>query len=211
MNSSSFKFVRIALCLAVVASYGCVDELGPEAATFEVKVGHELELPTADERLFTDDFELIWSVREAPAASLSSVEAGGLGAAVFLTDTRGSYVIDRVVKSGVSELWTHRYFIEAINDAPVAALEGEEFGRVDEPMVIDASGSTDTETTELEYSWRVLSRPQGSQAGFGDSEAVVVTFIPDVAGIYKIELAVFDGELWSEEDAHFEFLARIAF
>ncbi len=83
----------------------------------------------------------------------------------------------------------------ANNQRPVVQLTGPETtlkrGR---QVVLDASTSFDPEGESLTYSWRVLSRPEGSSMSLGDVSAPQLALTPDVAGSYDVEVLVSDGQ-----------------
>ena len=66
---------------------------------------------------------------------------------------------------------------------------------VDSVITLDASGSNDPDGDELDYLWRILSRPLDSIAVLGDPIAMTTEFTADQPGAYELQLAVYDGTL----------------
>jgi hypothetical protein len=62
---------------------------------------------------------------------------------------------------------------------------------VEDIVILDGAGSADPEGDPLAFEW-VLSAPARSRAVLDDSTAGLVTFVPDVAGSYRVELVVSD-------------------
>ncbi len=198
MNSRS----AIALCLAYPCALGaCGRDLDPVAVAIEIPVGDELRLPLSEERHYVDDLAETWDLVQEPEGSHGTISSTGVDQYIFSTDTRGEYIVDRRTATGVSERWTHRFYIYATNRAPEAIIEGENRGRVGVAHVLDASASNDSETLSLEYSWRLTFRPEDSDATLSDTSSPTVTLLPDKPGRYEVEVGVFDGEVWSAEDS----------
>ncbi len=67
-------------------------------------------------------------------------------------------------------------------------------------VLLDGSGSTDTDGDSLSYQWGILDVPVGSVAVLLADDTVNPTFTPDLAGTYLIGLIVSDGEDDSTQD-----------
>lgn len=68
---------------------------------------------------------------------------------------------------------------------------------IGETATFEGSSSTSPEQRIQGYQWRLALRPSASTIALTDADQETLTFVPDVAGRYKIELRVFDGQLWS--------------
>ena len=74
---------------------------------------------------------------------------------------------------------------------PVARIADVADAPLGQPLVLDGtqSYSFDTET-QLSYDWSLLHRPAGSSAGLGATLAPQAEFVPDVPGLYVVQLRV---------------------
>jgi len=82
------------------------------------------------------------------------------------------------------------------NGPPEAILGRRTETEVGRAVAIDGSLSGDPEGQELSYAWQLRERPEGSQAALA-GEAASATLTPDRPGVYRVELRVGDGRLWS--------------
>lgn len=64
---------------------------------------------------------------------------------------------------------------------------------VGETVRLDGSSSSDPDGDPLSFRWRFLSRPPDSEAELADLRAAQTSFVPDVPGVFELELAVEDG------------------
>lgn len=115
-------------------------------------------------------------------------------------DRRGLYVIDRWIRSGLSERLTHHIIVTVTGTPPIARITGATFVAVGTATHLDATLSESLEDRSLSYRWQLITRPATSQATLPPSEieASTVTLVPDTPGTYGVQLRVFDGELWSD-------------
>ena len=69
-------------------------------------------------------------------------------------------------------------------------------GKAGEELEIDGTRSNDPDGQRLHFRWRVVERPPGSVASVLGDNRGAARFKPDRAGVYRVELEVFDGRLW---------------
>ncbi len=103
---------------------------------------------------------------------------------------------------------THRFQVEVAGIPPVAAPQSETTAvALGSSVVIDGSASMSPEGRDLTYHWRLAAHPMGSETVV-DQAGAQTSFVPDVAGGYRVELSVSDGELWNDEPASLTFNAN---
>ena len=61
-------------------------------------------------------------------------------------------------------------------------------------VTLDGSGSSDPDGTDLQFSWTFVQRPAGSNAPLSGANTAAPSFTPDLVGMYRVELAVSDGQ-----------------
>jgi uncharacterized repeat protein (TIGR01451 family) len=100
-----------------------------------------------------------------------------------------------------SNVATATILVNRINDPPVAVAAGPaQPVNVGDTVQLDGSGSYDVDKDPLTYSWSFFSIPAGSSAVLMNPAAPNPTFVPDVAGIYEVQLVVNDGQVDSAPD-----------
>jgi hypothetical protein len=78
------------------------------------------------------------------------------------------------------------------NQPPIANAGPDRTVRVGETVTLDGGQSRDPEGQPLRYQWRIVTAPEGSTATLTGADALRATFIPDVVGVYIVELVVRD-------------------
>ena len=85
--------------------------------------------------------------------------------------------------------------VNACNVAPVANPGGAQNVLVSTTITLDGNGSSDQNGNPLTYVWEFVSKPAGSVAILASSTSAKATFVPDLAGIYLVNLTVNDGKV----------------
>jgi len=81
----------------------------------------------------------------------------------------------------------------AEDNKPVAVIDGILNVTVGKTVYLDGTLSSDPGGANLDYSWTLLSSPNGSQAIISSSSDPQASFTADVAGTYKVKLIVTNG------------------
>lgn len=151
---------------------------------------------------------LAWSWTLAARPDTSTLTTSDLTAtdaeACFVPDAPGLFTLALVVSSGgrTSAPDYVDVTIGSTNQPPLAAFEA-----LNEDscafVALDGSASVDPDGDALSHRWHLLLRPPGSQTplgtdAFDDATSATPTFYADTEGEYVVQLAVFDGESWSE-------------
>ena len=87
------------------------------------------------------------------------------------------------------------------NTAPVADAGEDLKGKINSVIILDGSGSRDTDGDTITYDWTLMSAPTGSAATLSDADTDSPTLIPDVGGLYVASLVVNDGKVDSSSDS----------
>lgn len=183
---------RLLLLLAVLVA--CTDD--PLVVDVQATAREAVQLSPQAERLPDEEATYRWELIQAPEGSTQDIMSTSQ-AMVFTPDLRGIYVVDRWLAYGVSERLTHRFVVQVAGTAPLAAVAPAPTATVGTGTVLDGRASRSAEGRDLVFRWRLAARPLGSNATITAPDAALAELTPDVAGSYKAELSVFDGELWS--------------
>jgi len=84
------------------------------------------------------------------------------------------------------------------NDKPIAVIDGSGNVLLGQQVYLNGNLSSDPNGDSLSYRWTLVSKPEGSIVVGGSRTEAAFSGTPDVAGEYKIELIVNDGQLDSD-------------
>ncbi len=87
------------------------------------------------------------------------------------------------------------------NTPPVAVAGTDQNVSTGTSVKLDGSGSYDDDNDPVTYQWKIISKPEGSDAELSDTTDVKPKFTADYDGVYIVELIVSDGELESSGDS----------
>ena len=147
-----------------------------------------------------DPLTFRWSFLRKPAGSAATLTAGTSVSPRFTPDVDGVYEIQLIVRDGQVDSAPDTVIITTGNAPPVADAGDDQTAVVNQLVTLDGSGSSDINGDPLTYSWSFVSRPTGSNSTLSSSTAVMPTFTPDRAGIYRLRLIVNDGQVDSAPD-----------
>ncbi len=148
-----------------------------------------------------------WILATRPGGStLGTFDLSGADSAqaCLVPDAPGLYTVGLVVDAGARTSAPDyvNVTVGSTNQPPVAspAVLNEESCST---VTLDGAASTDPDGDSLAFQWHILLRPAGSSTplgtqAFDDPTAAAPSFYADVEGEYLVQLAVFDGEAWSE-------------
>jgi hypothetical protein len=116
----------------------------------------------------------------------------------FVADVYGTYVVQLVVSDNWSSSTPDTVTISFENLPPVASAGLSRSVDVGTTVSLDGSGSSDPNGDAIAYAWMLVSFPSGSTATLANPTSVAPSFIPDLEGLYVVQLIVNDGLLASQ-------------
>jgi len=137
-----------------------------------------------------------WSVSESPDGVVVAPLEAQTATISVSPPTRGVYVYDRWFVANTSEQLSYHVVVTVTGAPPTARVGGPMMIAIGDAATFEGGSSSSVDARIERYQWRLAIRPEVSTATLTDAGQETLTFIPDVAGKFKIELRVFDGQLW---------------
>ncbi|MEP4627159.1 MAG: collagen-binding domain-containing protein [Tateyamaria sp.] len=128
-----------------------------------------------------------------PVGANATLQADELGIITFVADLAGDYIVGINVTDGTNVSRDQVLIsVDAGNVRPVARIENvaATLGALTQ---LDGTQSFDLDGDLIGYEWSILSAPNGSTSALGGSDGPYANLIPDVPGLYVVQLAVDDG------------------
>ena len=145
-----------------------------------------------------DPISFAWSLTTLPPGSTAAITpADGVSPRV-IPDLAGTYIAQLIVSDGqLSSLpATVVITVSAANRKPVAVAEAiPTQTTVGSAVLLKGSASSDPDGDPLTWSWSIALRPGGSNASIASPSGAETSFVPDVPGVYTIQLVVRDGKV----------------
>jgi hypothetical protein len=149
-----------------------------------------------------DDIQFAWTLEQVPAGSTAALANATTATPSLYADVQGDYAARLTVTDSMDASSEDTVTASFNNLPPVADAGTSGSALVGDTVTLDGSGSYDPNDPDginpLNYQWRFVSVPNGSTTAITPVDAVMASFVPDVHGLYIIELVVNDGELDSE-------------
>lgn len=147
-----------------------------------------------------DSLSYNWTIIAKPAGSLAVLSDAAAVRPSIVIDSPGEYTVELVVSDGQCESNADTVVLSTLNTCPVADAGPDQSLHIGETVVLDGGASSDVDGDQLEYQWSIAAAPEGSTATLSASTGQTVSFTPDVAGEYSVELRVNDDECQSNPD-----------
>lgn len=143
-----------------------------------------------------------WSIIDQPAGSNLVLQNDTTVSPTFVPELEGDYTFELIVNDGILESEADTVVVTAVaaNIAPHANAGADQSVSAAGNVVLDGSGSFDSNNDTLGYRWRILSKPLNSAASLINPASVTPSISIDREGNYMIELVVTDGQLTSAAD-----------
>jgi hypothetical protein len=140
-----------------------------------------------------DPLTFNWTFTSRPSGSTATLSNPNAVMPTFVADVAGTYGLQLIVNDGTEDSDPDAVEISTENSAPVANAGPDQTVEVGDTVQLDGSSSGDVDGDALTFQWILTSVPQGSTATLSDPNAVMPTFVADVAGVYVAQLIVNDG------------------
>lgn len=170
-----------------------VANAGPDQA---VREGDEVILNASasfDDNTATEDLLFDWKLISWPAGSTAVINDKNSQSASFIADAAGTFVVQLIVtdQAGLSSI-QDELMISSDNLPPSADAGPDQLVPINQLVLLDGSNSSDPENDTISFSWKFLSKPEGSFASITVPDIAAPHFMPDIEGIYVAQLVVSD-------------------
>ena len=150
-----------------------------------------------------DSLIYLWNIIDKPSDSQASIDDSQSATTHFIADVKGDYTVELVVNDGQLDSDPVKVIASVQsepkpNTKPSAELKGGSRAFTGIAHLLDGRGSRDMDQDPLEFHWKVVRKPNGSNPviiGVSDKEAELLT---DRIGSYQVSLIVSDGKANSE-------------
>ena len=147
-----------------------------------------------------DPLTFRWQLASTPAGSHAALTDATAPGPAFIADLPGRYAVELVVNDGALDSVADTVEIDTANSRPRAAAGPDQTTTAGDLVQLDGRASSDVDGDPLSFRWSFTTRPDGSAASLSDATAAQPTFVPDVAGLYVVQLVVNDGTVDGEPD-----------
>jgi hypothetical protein len=141
-----------------------------------------------------DNLTFQWTLVSKPQDSRAALVGSETATPSFVADEHGTYEARLVVRDSweaVSQ--PDVVIISFTNIKPVANAGASQSVVVGDTVNLNGSGSRDANGDALTYQWSFTSKPEGSFAALANPDTAQTTFVPDLPGLYVVQLVVKDG------------------
>jgi len=175
-----------------------VADAGPDQTVF---VGDTVQLDgSGSSDVDGDLLAFTWTFVSRPIGSNAVISDNTAVMPTFVVDAPGTYVLQLIVNDGTEDSAPDTVSITTQNSPPVADAGPDQTVFVGDTVELDGSGSYDVDYDPLTYYWSFTSIPQDSNTQLDDPGLKSPTFVPDVSGLYVLQLIVNDGSTDSTPD-----------
>ena len=145
-----------------------------------------------DDNTPTIDLGFAWNFSSIPLGSNAILIDADTVSASFAADVQGTYTVQLVVTDEDALSNSATVEISSENLAPQAIVSGNQLVLVGALVQLDGSLSSDPEGDALEFDWTIVSSPAGSAAALNNVASATPSFVPDLEGLYVLNLGVSD-------------------
>ena len=142
-----------------------------------------------------------WILNTRPAGSAAILSATNIANPTFVADIAGTYVAQLLVNDGEINSPSDTITITTQNRAPTANAGPDQSNiAINATVSLTGAASGDPDGDSITYAWSLILRPAGSAAVLVNPTTATPSFVADVAGRYRAQLVVSDGQLNSLTD-----------
>lgn len=141
-----------------------------------------------------------WHIVAKPSTSMTSLQDASTPLPSLDIDQEGQYVVSVTVTDFVGAQDRDAVVVRTDQSRPVAKAWSAQEVIVGNPVILNGNFSSDVDADSLTYRWGLTALPSGSQAFLEDSTAPTPELVPDVEGLYLVQLVVTDSTLLSMPD-----------
>ena len=135
----------------------------------------------------------LWSFTARPTNSAAVLTGATTATPTFFADLPGTYTVQLIVNDGFMNSIPATVMITTDAAPPNANAGTAQSVPVGTTATLNGTASTDFNGEPLTYAWSFNSKPGGSTASLTGANTASPTFVPDVAGLYVVQLIVNDG------------------
>ncbi|MCX8044220.1 MAG: hypothetical protein N3B18_08855 [Desulfobacterota bacterium] len=136
----------------------------------------------------------IWELVQKPEDSASTLQPREGSYCSLTPDRQGQYRVLLTVTDGLCWSGPEGIIVNVENRLPIAQIQVSDTAHCGNIVKLDGSKSFDPDSDALHsFFWTILERPLGSSAEIENRDNVIASLIPDMPGMYRIQLSVSDG------------------
>lgn len=134
-----------------------------------------------------------WTLVGKPQGSAARLSSATVARPAFTVDLPGDYRFQLVVSDGSLSSDPDEVVITTTNSLPVADAGPDQSATAIARVTLDGTASRDADNDPLSFDWTWTTQPPGSVAVLQNADSARPSFMPDVAGLYVVQLIVNDG------------------
>ncbi len=139
-----------------------------------------------------------WEIVSAPPGTSAEVSDPTAASPTLMIDVAGRYLVHLVVGDGTLMSAPDEVVIDTDDSRPRADAGMARTAFAGDTVELDGTASVDPDGSPLGHRWSLIARPSDSIAALSNDATAQTSFIPDVVGLYVVQLIVSDGCLESE-------------
>jgi RHS repeat-associated protein len=140
-----------------------------------------------------DPLSYTWTLITRPTGSQAALSDAGGPTPALTVDRPGVYEVELVVNDGSVDSSPDRVLVATQNSPPVAEAGPDQTVFTGQLVQLDGAESSDVDGDPLTYAWSFTALPAGSATTLSDPTAVDPSFVPDLPGLYILQLIAHDG------------------